>query len=298
MAVGRRCGSLGCGGGVSMENEELGRDWGCGGLKSGFHLLEEFDEAKRSCRKRLDERNRRRRTPQVVSKDSWSFMTTQQGLYSNGETSLASFSAPRAEPSWSGIIKYDDSNPYYTHEVLSKSRQNFTGSTSSDTMEGWHFPFLHEGDPMSFSAGAAALEIPVCQPLLMAVTPPPPESSSSIVLSSDCVLSILSSPANSSSMDITQMVRPSEQIPSVAQQCLVPDQQFSSSSWFACSQASSGVCTAAGFAALPSMDIEQLNTGAQVLSWNDNEMNCHGIFHVGADGYSEGTSPYFQFSWQ
>ncbi|KAM3262142.1 hypothetical protein ACQJBY_052689 [Aegilops geniculata] len=167
-------------------------------------------------------------------------------------------------------------------------------------MEGWDFPFLHEGDPMSFSAGAAALEIPVCQPLLKAVTPPPPESSSSsIVLSSDCVLSFLSSQANSSSsMDITRMGRPRDQIPSVAQQYLVPDQQFSSSSWFACSQASSGVCTAAGFAALPSMDIEQLNTGAQVLSLNDNEMNCHGIFHVGADGYSEGTSPYFQFSWQ
>uniref|UniRef100_N1R2A1 Squamosa promoter-binding-like protein 16 n=1 Tax=Aegilops tauschii TaxID=37682 RepID=N1R2A1_AEGTA len=250
-----------------------------------FHLLEEFDEAKRSCRKRLDERNRRRKT-------------TQQG------TSFASFSAPRAaEPSWSGIIKYEDSNSYYTHEVLSKSRQNFNGSTSSDTMEGWHFPFLHEGEPMSFSAGAPALEIPVCQPLLKAVTPPPPESSSSNkmlsdgqlthVLSSDCALSFLSSPANPSSIDISRMVRPREQIPSVAQQHLVPNQQFSSSSWFACSQASSGVYTAAGFAALPSMDIEQLNTGALVLSSNDNEMNCHGIFHVGADCYSEGTSPYF-----
>uniref|UniRef100_A0A453L8E0 SBP-type domain-containing protein n=1 Tax=Aegilops tauschii subsp. strangulata TaxID=200361 RepID=A0A453L8E0_AEGTS len=46
---------------------------------SRFHLLAEFDEAKRSCRKRLDGHNRRRRKPQVDSMNSGSFMTTQQG---------------------------------------------------------------------------------------------------------------------------------------------------------------------------------------------------------------------------
>ena len=44
-----------------------------------FHLLTEFDEAKRSCRKRLDGHNRRRRKPQPDVMNSASFMTSQQG---------------------------------------------------------------------------------------------------------------------------------------------------------------------------------------------------------------------------
>ncbi|KAM0866662.1 hypothetical protein ACQ4PT_042486 [Festuca glaucescens] len=257
---------------------------------SRFHLLMEFDEAKRSCRKRLDGHNRRRRKPQVDSMNSGSFMATQQGLFSNAGTRFASFPAPRPEPSWSGIIKTEDANPYYTHQVVS-NRQNFMGSTSSSySKEGRRFPFLHEGDQLNFSTGAAAtLEIPVCQPLLKAaVAPlPPPESSSSNkmfsdrrlthnMLDSDCALSLLSSSANSSSV--------------------VDVQHFgsSSSSWFACSQASNG----AGFA-FPSMESEQLNNTAHLVpSSNDNEMNCHGIFHIGAEGSSDGTSPSLQFSWQ
>ncbi|KAL5658651.1 hypothetical protein ACJX0J_031814, partial [Zea mays] len=45
---------------------------------SRFHLLAEFDEAKRSCRKRLDGHNRRRRKPQPDTMSSGSFMTSQQ----------------------------------------------------------------------------------------------------------------------------------------------------------------------------------------------------------------------------
>uniref|UniRef100_A0ACD5XZZ3 Uncharacterized protein n=1 Tax=Avena sativa TaxID=4498 RepID=A0ACD5XZZ3_AVESA len=279
---------------------------------SRFHLLAEFDEAKRSCRKRLAGHNRRRRKPQVDSMNSGSFMTTQQGLFSNAGTRFASFATPRPEPSWSGIIKSEDTSPYYTHQVLSN---RFAGSTSSYSKEGRRFPFLHEVDQMSFSTGAAAsLEIPVCQPLLKApvAPPPPPESSSSNkmfsdgqlthMLDSDCALSLLSSPANSSSVvDVSRMVRPTEHIPSAtAQHHLVPNLHFgSSSSWFACSQASSGVSAAAPRFAFPSgMESEQLNNTALVPSSNDNEMNCHGIFHVGAEGSSDGTSPSLQFSWQ
>ena len=45
-----------------------------------FHLLAEFDDAKRSCRKRLDGHNRRRRKPQPDTMNSGSFMTSQQGI--------------------------------------------------------------------------------------------------------------------------------------------------------------------------------------------------------------------------
>jgi hypothetical protein len=46
------------------------------------------------------------------------------------------------------------------------------------------------------------------------------------------------------------------------------------------------------------MESEQLNTAHLVPSSNDNEMNCHAIFHVGAEGSSDGTSSSLQFSWQ
>ncbi|KAL6656294.1 hypothetical protein ACP70R_007120 [Stipagrostis hirtigluma subsp. patula] len=274
---------------------------------SRFHLLAEFDEAKRSCRKRLDGHNRRRRKPQPDNMNSGSFMTSQQG------TRFSSFAAPRPEPSWSGVIKSEDSS-YYTHQVLS-SRQHFVGgSTSAYSKEGRRFPFLHDGDQVSFgTGGTAALEAgttTVCQPLLKTVAPPPPPESSSSnkmfsdaltpVLDSDCALSLLSSPANSSSVDVSRMVQPAEHIPMA--QPLVPSlQQYGGSpSWFAaCSQASGGGGgggSAAGFTC-PSVESEQLNT-VLVPSSDGHEMNYHGIFHVGGEGSSDGTSPPLPFSWQ
>ncbi|KAG0544379.1 hypothetical protein BDA96_02G270200 [Sorghum bicolor] len=290
---------------------------------SRFHLLAEFDEAKRSCRKRLDGHNRRRRKPQPDAMNSGSFMTSQQG------TRFSSFPAPRPEPSWSGVIKSEDSS-YYTphpHPVLSNRPHFAGGSTSSAySKEGRRFPFLQDGDQVSFSAGAGTLEVStVCQPLLKtaAAAAPPPESSSSNkmfsdgltpVLDSDCALSLLSSPANSSSVDVSRMVvQPAaEHIPMA--QPLVPSSslqhhhqhhQFGSSpgGWFACSQAGSSAVSGAGtgtggFACPASVESEQLNTVLVPSNDAGHEMNYHGIFHVGGEGSSDGTSPSLPFSWQ
>ncbi|KAF8694945.1 hypothetical protein HU200_038052 [Digitaria exilis] len=279
---------------------------------SRFHLLAEFDDAKRSCRKRLDGHNRRRRKPQPDPMNSGSFMTSQQG------TRFSSFPAPRPEPSWSGVIKSEDSS-YYTHHQVLSTRPHFAGSAYS-SKEGRRFPFLQDGDQVSFGgAGAASLEVSstaVYQPLLKTVAPPESSSSNKIfsdglapVLDSDCALSLLSSPANSSSVDVSRMVRPTEHIPMA--QPLVPSlhhqqqhHQLGSSpgGWFAaCSQAgSSGVVSGAGgggFACPASVESEQLNT-VQVPSSDGHEMNYHGIFHVGGEGSSDGTSPSLPFSWQ
>ncbi|CAD6218612.1 unnamed protein product [Miscanthus lutarioriparius] len=270
---------------------------------SRFHLLAEFDEAKRSCRKRLDGHNRRRRKPQPDTMNSGSFMTSQQG------TRFSSFPAPRPEPSWSGVIKSEDSSCYTPHPVLSNRPHFAGGSTSSAySKEGRRFPFLQDGDQVSFSAGAGTLEIStVCQPLLKtAAAAVPPQSSSSNkmfsdgltpVLDSDCALSLLSSPANSSSVDVSRMVQPAAEH--------IPMAQFGSSpGWFACSQAGSSAVSAAGtggggFACPASVESEQLNTVLQVPSSNaGHEMNYHGIFHVGGEGSSYGTSPSLPFSWQ
>ncbi|CAN6204958.1 unnamed protein product [Urochloa humidicola] len=286
---------------------------------SRFHLLAEFDDAKRSCRKRLDGHNRRRRKPQPDPMNSGSFMTNQQGLFSTAGTRFSSFPAPRPEAaSWSGVIKSEDNSSYYTthHQVLSAARPHFAGSASAFSKEGRRFPFLQDGDQVSF--GPALEASAACQPLLKTVAvAPPPESSSSNkifsdgltpVLDSDCALSLLSSPANSSSVDVSRMVQPTEHIPMA--QPLVPTlhhhHQFGGSpGWFACSQPGSSGVTAAGgagaggFAACPAGGVEgeQLNN-VLVPSSDGHEMNYHGIFHVGGEGSSDVTSPSLPFSWQ
>lgn len=245
------------------------------------------------------------------------------GLFSSAGTRFSSFPAPRPEPSWSGVIKSEDTSYYTPHAVLSNRPHFAGGSTSSAySKEGRRFPFLQDGDQISFSAGAGTLEVStVCQPLLKTTAAAallPPESSSSNkmfsdgltpVLDSDCALSLLSSPANSS-VDVSRMVvQPAAEHIPVAQP-LVPSSslqqhhQFGSSpGWFACSQAgSSGAVSAAGtggFACPASVESEQLNTVLQAPSSDaGHEMNYHGIFHVGGEGSSDGTSPSLPFSWQ
>jgi hypothetical protein len=151
------------------------------------------------------------------------------------------------------------------------------------------------------------------QPVLK--TAAPPESSSGStggkmfsdgltrVLDSDCALSLLSAPANSSGIDVSRMVRPTEHVPMA--QPVVSGLQFGSPSWFSRPQASAGGAAAAtaGFPPCPVAEGgQQLNT---VLSSNDNEMNYSGMFHVGGsggggggEGSSDGTSSSLPFSWQ
>uniref|UniRef100_A0A0E0LX94 SBP-type domain-containing protein n=1 Tax=Oryza punctata TaxID=4537 RepID=A0A0E0LX94_ORYPU len=288
---------------------------------SRFHLLAEFDEAKRSCRKRLDGHNRRRRKPQPDPMNSASYLASQQGAR------FSPFSTPRPEASWTGMIKTEES-PYYTHHqiplAMSRRQQHFVGSTSDG---GRRFPFLQEGE-ISFGTGTggvpmdqAAAAASVCQPLLKTVAPPPPHDSGGSgsgskmfsdggltqVLDSDCALSLLSAPANSSAIDVgggRMVVQPTEHIP-IAQP-LISGLQFgggsssSSSAWFTARphhQPATGaavVVSTAGFSC-PVVESEQLNT---VLTSNDNEMNYNGMFHVGGEGSSDGTSSSLPFSWQ
>ncbi|CAL5005074.1 unnamed protein product [Urochloa decumbens] len=281
---------------------------------SRFHLLAEFDDTKRSCRKRLDGHNRRRRKPQPDTMASASFMASQQG------TRFSPFAAPRLDANWPGIIKTEES-PYYTHQIPlgTSNRQHFAGPSSAYAKEGRRFPFLQEGE-ISFATGVV-LEAPASarQPPVLKTAAPPESSSGSTggkmfsdgltrVLDSDCALSLLSAPANSSGIDVSRMVRPTEHVPMA--QPVVSGLQFGSSSWFSRPQASAGGAAAAATPGFPSCPAvvegehqQQLNT---VLSSNDNEMNYGGMFHVGgsgsagggAEGSSDGTSSSLPFSWQ
>ncbi|EAZ43450.1 hypothetical protein OsJ_28056 [Oryza sativa Japonica Group] len=254
----------------------------------GFHLLQEFDEAKRSCRKRLDGHNRRRRKPQPDPMNSASYLASQQGAR------FSPFATPRPEASWTGMIKTEES-PYYTHHQIplgiSSRQQHFVGSTSDG---GRRFPFLQEGE-ISFGTGAGAGGVPMDQAAAAAAA-------------SVCQPLLKTPPANSTAIDVgggRVVVQPTEHIPMA--QPLISGLQFGggggSSAWFAARphhQAATGaaatavVVSTAGFSC-PVVESEQLNT---VLSSNDNEMNYNGMFHVGGEGSSDGTSSSLPFSWQ
>nr|CAB3481543.1 unnamed protein product [Digitaria exilis] len=287
---------------------------------SRFHLLAEFDDTKRSCRKRLDGHNRRRRKPQPDTMASASFIAAQQG------TRFSPFAAPRlVDANWPSVIKTEE-NPYYTHQIplgTNSSRQHFVGSSSAYAKDGRRFPFLQEGE-ISFATGVV-LEAPAASarqppPVLKTSSSAPPESSGggttgvgkamfadglTRVLDSDCALSLLSAPANSSGIDVvSRMVRPTGHVPMA--QPVVSGLQFGSTPWFSRPHASpGGAAAAASTAGFPSCaavegEQQQLNT---VLGSNDNELNYGGMFHGGGsggggEGSSDGTSSSMPFSWQ
>ncbi|KAH7670268.1 SBP domain-containing protein [Dioscorea alata] len=84
---------------------------------SRFHLLTEFDEVKRSCRKRLDGHNRRRRKPQPDSLNSATFFTNHQGGRFTSYSPMYPMTAQ--SPTWPGIIKIENETLYPNQQQLS-----------------------------------------------------------------------------------------------------------------------------------------------------------------------------------
>lgn len=91
---------------------------------SRFHALGEFDDGKRSCRKRLDIHNRRRRKPPSES------LTVASRRFQQGST-LLSFSTTEHLPSsigdssWAGPLKLEENvgGPYYNTRSSSDPNQ-------------------------------------------------------------------------------------------------------------------------------------------------------------------------------
>lgn len=135
---------------------------------SRFHSLSEFDEGKRSCRKRLDGHNRRRRKPQSdpVSRTTSTFLTTQQG----GIARILSFNSPQAHLSTMvgsaratgfkpenpiGLFNHQHPINYLTrhHMNLDSSPPTLASQTSGDN----RFNFLHHRPSSSLAASSNQL---------------------------------------------------------------------------------------------------------------------------------------------
>ncbi|KAM0947087.1 putative transcription factor SBP family [Dioscorea sansibarensis] len=170
---------------------------------SRFHLLIEFDEVKRSCRKRLDGHNRRRRKPQPdATINPGSMFANNRGASSRFLPYAQMFPTTSLEPNWANTIKTEQ-NVVYIHpsSMLPMDRQQgFPVSSSSSYEASKHFPFLPDTGPILGSR--TTIETSVCQPLLETMIVPSGNSSIKMfssdgltqVLDSDCALSLLSSP--------------------------------------------------------------------------------------------------------
>nr|XP_010926841.1 squamosa promoter-binding-like protein 16 [Elaeis guineensis] len=262
---------------------------------SRFHLLVEFDEVKRSCRKRLDGHNRRRRKPQPDPANSATLFTNYQGTRFSYPPS---FPTATPEPNWTGIIKTEESSLYAHRPPLHLiDRQHHFSDSHSYNKERRQFPFLQDSET-TLSSRTALETASVCQPLLKAI--PPSESSSSKmfpdgltqVLDSDCALSLLSSPSQNSSINLCPIVPSADRIP--MGQPLVPSLQYGLAR-YTHSQASNSV-SPTGFTC---SGVEDEHVGTVLVPGaNDAELHCQSIFHVGGEGSSDGASQTLPFSWQ
>ncbi|XP_076909804.1 squamosa promoter-binding-like protein 13A [Bidens hawaiensis] len=194
---------------------------------SRFHSLEEFDEGKRSCRKRLDGHNRRRRKPQPDTSRAATLFSTHQG------TTMLQFSSPHAyqtttltSPLWSGLIKSEEEPAYLTRaqkqnpfpesssgikKLKGEQRQQqfslfHDGSGSHLKLD--HQPKVGQQQLISFeanntnsSSGYEKLLGDGYLPLGRVVPPP--------VVQSDCALSLLSSsPSQTSCTTLSHVMHP------------------------------------------------------------------------------------------
>ncbi|XP_051116613.1 squamosa promoter-binding-like protein 13A [Andrographis paniculata] len=121
---------------------------------SRFHSLVEFDDEKRSCRKRLDGHNRRRRKPQpdtAVSRNSGLIFSGRQST-TGAAVQLLSFAnphmlpAPVAGPTWpSPIVKTEHDITPFSHSY-GQHMNYFDGRSSAFPECSSQFRFIQGGD--------------------------------------------------------------------------------------------------------------------------------------------------------
>ncbi|CAL9085925.1 unnamed protein product [Musa textilis] len=162
---------------------------------SRFHLLQEFDEVKRSCRRRLDGHNKRRRKSQPDSTNSGRLFSDRQGGVS---TYPLVHPTAATESNWAGDVRRTEKR---TPPQLI-SHRNFSISYSF----GGERKQLH-----IFQDGETGNKATQSQLNLCAVTPYEGRSSGSRMF--DCALSLLSSAT--SDVNLSQMMPPSDKISTV-----------------------------------------------------------------------------------
>ncbi|KAI4348328.1 hypothetical protein L6164_009063 [Bauhinia variegata] len=185
---------------------------------SRFHSLGEFDEVKRSCRKRLDGHNRRRRKPQPPSL----FMAAEKFLTNYKGPRILHFGSPQtcAYPimrnMWPVTAKIGvDSISYDRRQPLHRIDQqglmhSFTSVTYGQDMQ---LPIFHGNDPIAGFSNEAVPVISINKPISGAIAPSASGKGTQKLCSdgkprsfdSGCALYLLSTPqAQSSGLSLVQ----------------------------------------------------------------------------------------------
>ncbi|KAL0906748.1 hypothetical protein M5K25_025266 [Dendrobium thyrsiflorum] len=259
---------------------------------SRFHLLMEFDEVKRSCRKRLDGHNRRRRKPQVEANSG--------NLFSNQHASRftsypQNFPSAGTEAAWNSTVKIEEDTLYpllpppitqFVDRVQQPPSHHFATVFDPNYEENKQF-FLHDGRDIAHSSRIAIERATVCQPLLNTISSAAESSTNSILFSdrlspvfdSDCALSLLSSSAQTSCINQSHMV-PADRIP--MGQPLLSNLHY-------------GV-SLSGYSHSP-MEEEHVRT-VLVPDSGETDLHCQSMFQVGDEDASDCASECIPFSWQ
>ncbi|WOK94485.1 hypothetical protein Cni_G03187 [Canna indica] len=261
---------------------------------SRFHLLEEFDEVKRSCRKRLDGHNRRRRKPQPGSANSGSLFLDRQVSGFSSYSQIFPTAAP--ESNWTQMVKTEDNALYAPSQFI--NHQQFPNSSYLFSKERKQITFFQDSETALGSKSTP--QTPVGQQNLR-TTPSSTSSGSSKMFSdgltqvfdSDCALSLLSSPTQNPDITLSNMVHPTDRIP-LAQP--LTSLQYGSLSQYTLPQAISNV-TPTGFSCPRGLQDQNMGTVLVTDHASDTEINCHSIFHVGDEGSSDAACQTLPFSW-
>ncbi|CAD5192332.1 unnamed protein product [Musa acuminata subsp. malaccensis] len=264
---------------------------------SRFHLLEEFDEVKRSCRKRLDGHNRRRRKPQPSSVNSGIIFPGHQVTGFSACPQI--FRTAELESNWTRTVKTEDATPYTPSQFI--NHQHFPRSSYNFSKGRNQIPFIQ--DTKTAMDIKSTLQTSVGQLNPRTTTPSGSSGGSSSskmfnngltqVFDSDCALSLLSSPTQTSDVSLSHMVPPADRIP--MGQPLVSSLQYGSLMHQSLLQAPDNV-TPTGFSCA---GMEDQHTGTFLVPdhANDVEINCQNIYHSGCEGSSDATCQTLLFSW-
>ncbi|XP_057423841.1 squamosa promoter-binding-like protein 13A isoform X2 [Lotus japonicus] len=235
---------------------------------SRFHSLDQFDERKRSCRKRLDGHNRRRRKPQPEPlKGPGSFLSSYQG------SQLLPFSSSTAmvNPGWSGGLvtsnaggRLHNHNQHQQVQHLVDERDFFLGSSPTSYKEEKQLSFLHNDNPSSTTIDNQLSAASVSHLLLR----------TSSVQDSPCALSLLSSSYSSQTHapgnGLDQMVQPHAMSMSLMEPL--------------------GLSLHDNNSSLESMDPVLVHSGSD---------HCSSMYNMGSDGSQSNEAPQlFPFQWE
>ncbi|URD78738.1 Squamosa promoter-binding-like protein [Musa troglodytarum] len=243
---------------------------------SRFHMLVEFDEAKRSCRKRLEGHNRRRRKPQPSSVNSGIRFSAYPQVHATVTT----------EPNWTRIVRREDDT---TVPVLIDRKTSNANSSHGYSKERKQFPFLQESETSLSNI------TPVITSRLSGISSSEMLSDGlTQVFHSDRALSLLSSPTTQTSrINPCHMIRSADGI--VMGQPLVSSMQYGDLTQYS-RMAAEGV-SLTGYSCSGVSRDDRART-IMISEANGAGIHPQNVFCRGGEGSTDETSAALPFSWQ